>query len=101
MSKFHVVDSEAAARDGRAVTEWAGVRVAEGHIVKTGYVLAANVVMFAQQHQLSPAAVERAYCRHLELGDDQAWPPPTGYWRDNGGFVLTDGRTRFLAAMML
>src|SRR5829696_1864985 len=48
-----------------------------------------------------PAAVERAYCRQLELGDDQAWPPLTGYWRDDGRFVLTDGRHRFIAAVML
>ena len=43
-------------------------------------------------HQLYPAEVERAYKRQLELGQDQGWPPPTGYWREDGRFVLTDGR---------
>ena len=83
--------------DGRA-----GSRVAAGHVVQTGYVDVHEVVVYARGgHQLSPATVERAYCRQLELGNDQAWPPLTGYWRDDGRFVQTDGRHRFIAAVML
>jgi hypothetical protein len=52
-------------------------------------------------HELLPAEVERAYRRQLELGDQQAWPPPTGYWREDQRFVLTDGRNRFIASLML
>ena len=84
-----------------SVEEWAGSRVAAGHVVQTGYVNVHEVVLYARGNQLSPAAVERAYCRQLELGDDQAWPPLTGYWRDDVRFVLTDGRHRFIAAVML
>jgi hypothetical protein len=85
-----------------SVEGWAGSRVAAGHVVQTGYVDVHDVVVYARGgHHLSPAAVERAYCRQLELGDDQAWPPLTGYWRDDGRFVLTDGRHRFIAAVML
>ncbi len=63
-----------------------------GHRVKTGYVDVHDVVCLARGgHQLSPAQVERAYCRQLELGDDQGWPPPAGYWRSDGRSVLTDG----------
>jgi hypothetical protein len=52
-------------------------------------------------HQLLPAEVERAYRRQLEMGDQQPWPPPTGYWRSDDRFVLTDGRNRFVACLML
>jgi hypothetical protein len=100
MADLHVVDVGSAARDA-TLLEWAGVRVAAGHVVETRYVPVEDVVIHAQQHPLSPPAVERAYCRQLELGDGQAWPPLTGYWRDDGKFVLTDGRHRFVAALML
>ena len=73
-----------------------------GHLVETGYVPIHDVVCHAPApHQLYPAEVERAYRRQLELADAQGWPPPTGYWRDDGRFVLTDGRSRYLAALML
>jgi hypothetical protein len=86
----------------RRIPDWGGARVAEGHTVETGYVAIQAVVMHAPPgHQLHPADVERAYCRQLELGTDQAWPPPTGYWREDGRFVLTDGRNRYVAALML
>ncbi len=52
-------------------------------------------------HQLYPAEVERAYRRLLDVGDAQPWRPPTGYWCDDGRFVLTDGRNRFVASLML
>ena len=83
------------------VPDWAGDRVATGHTIETGYVPIHDVVIHAPRgHHLYPAEVERAYRRQLELGDDQGWPPPTGYWRD-GRFVLTDGRNRYVAALML
>ena len=73
-----------------------------GHIVETAYVPVHEIVCHAPHgHQLYPAEVERAYQRILALGEDQGWPPPTGYWRPDGRFVLTDGRNRFIAALML
>jgi hypothetical protein len=82
--------------------EWAGPAVPAGHVVRTGYVPIHDVVCLARTgHQLLPAEVERAYRRQLELDDQQAWPPPTGYWRQDHRFVLTDGRNRFVAALML
>jgi len=102
MRDLNVVKGDVPAAAEGEPSDWGGLRVPAGHVVRTAYVPTHNVLMYARPgHQLSPAAVERAYCRQLELGDDQTWPPPTGYWRDNGAFVLTDGRTRFLAAMML
>ena len=82
--------------------EWGGLRVPAGHRVATGYVAIHEVVCHAiDGHQLYPAEVERAYRRQLELGDDQGWPPPTGYFRADGRFELTDGRNRYVAALML
>ena len=82
--------------------EWAGPAVPPGHVVRTGYVNTHDVICCAPfGHQLLPAEVERAYRRQLEMGDQQAWPPPTGYWRSDRRFVLTDGRNRFVACLML
>jgi hypothetical protein len=65
-----------------------------------GYVQIHDVICHVPfGHQLSPAEVERAYRRQLELGDRQGWP--TGYWRSDHRFVLTDGRNRFVACLML
>jgi hypothetical protein len=80
---------------------WAGPSVPPGHTVATGYVPIHDVVCHATfGHQLSPAEVERSYRRQLELEDAQSWPPPTGHW-SGGRFVLTDGRHRYVAALML
>jgi len=51
-----------------SVEDWAGSRVAAGHVLRKGYVNVHDVVVYARGNQLSPAAVERAYCRQLELG---------------------------------
>ena len=82
--------------------EWGGTLVPAGHTVATAYVEIDQVVCLAgPASQLHPAEVERAYRRQLALQDEQAWPPPTGYWRNDGRFVLTDGRNRYVAALML
>ena len=82
--------------------EWGGAVVPAGHTVATGYVDIHQVVcLVGQGSQLHPAEVERAYRRQLALTDGQTWPPPTGYWRHDGRFVLTDGRNRYVAALML
>jgi hypothetical protein len=99
---LHVVtEQDLLAAAGPAV-EWAGPAVPPGHVVRTGYVPIHDVVCLAPfGHQLLPAEVERAYRRQLELGPEQAWPCPTGYWRGDRRFVLTDGRNRFVASLML
>ena len=85
-----------------AAVEWAGPAVPPGHVVRSGYVPIHDVVCeTGPGHQLLPAEVERAYRRQLELGDQQGWPPPTGYWRRDRRFVLTDGRNRYVASLML
>src|SRR3954469_10633091 len=72
--------------------DWAGPAVPPGHAARTGYVAIHDVICYAPVgHQLLPAEVERAYRRQLDFGDQQRWPPPTGYWRRDHRFVLTDG----------
>jgi hypothetical protein len=102
MSDLRVV-SEAVAETRLATTQvWAGEQVPAGHTVATGYAPIHDVVCHATYgHLLYPGEVERAYRRQLDAGDAQAWPPPTGYWREDGRFVLTDGRNRYVAALML
>jgi hypothetical protein len=82
--------------------DWCGGSVPAGHTVATGYVPIHDVICQASSgHQLYPAEVERAYRRQLEHGESQAFPPPTGWYREDGRFVLTDGRNRYVAALML
>ena len=101
MPELHAV-TEADLAAAAAAVAWAGPAVPSGHVVRTGYVAIHDVVCHAPAgHQLLPAEVERAYRRQLELGDRQPWPPPTGYWRADRRFVLTDGRNRYVAALML
>jgi hypothetical protein len=101
MTKLHVA-TEADVAAAATALEWAGPAVPAGHVVRTGYVPTDDIVCHARAgHQLLPAEVERAYRRQLELGDQQPWPPPTGYWRHDHRFVLTDGRNRFVASLML
>jgi hypothetical protein len=98
---LHVVSELDLAAAADAV-EWAGPAVPPGHVVRTGYVQIHDVICLAPfGHQLLPAEVERAYRRQLDMSDQQAWPPPTGYWRSDHRFVLTDGRNRFVACLML
>ncbi len=101
MRDLHVVEPESNLQPTPPLSEWAGERVPAGHTVRTGYVPIHDVVCAAPfGHQLYPAEVERAYRERLALGADQAWPPPVGHWRDDGRFVLTDGRNRYVAALM-
>jgi len=95
-------DENSTPEPSRSEEAWAGPYVPPGHVVRTGYVPVHDVVCHVTgSHQLNPAAVERAYRDQLAADDAQPWPPPTGYWRADGRFVLTDGRTRFVAALML
>ena len=101
MPELHVVTELDVAAAADAL-EWTGRTVPAGHIVRTGYVALHDVVCYAPYgHQLLPAEVERAYRRQLDLGSEQPWPPPSGYWRRDRRFVLTDGRNRFVASLML
>ena len=103
MTDLHVV-APTSQRDGAADCrrEWAGPAVPAGHVVQTGYAPIHDVVCHVTYaHQLYPAEVERAYRRQLGRGNQQTWPPPTGYWREDGRFVLSDGRNRYVAALML
>jgi hypothetical protein len=101
MTELHVIAATPEPLD--TAQGWAGPDVPPGHLVATGYVPVVDVVCLVDAgHQLDPAAVERSYREQLAATDGaQAWPPPTGYWRDDGRFVLTDGRHRYVAALML
>lgn len=104
MPELNVVAAPATVSDAaiESAREWGGTLVPSGHTVATGYVDIHQVVCHAGPgSQLHPAEVERAYSHQLALADGQSWPPPTGYWRPDGRFVLTDGRNRYVAALML
>jgi hypothetical protein len=104
MPDLNAVAPPTAIRDDavESAREWGGTLVPAGHTVATGYVDIHHVVcLVGPGSQLHPAEVERAYRCQLALADGQTWPPPTGYWADDGRFVLTDGRNRYVAALML
>lgn len=104
MSKLNAVASPTSISSDaiESARDWGGTLVPAGHTVATGYVDIHQVVcLVGPGSQLHPAEVERAYSRQLALEDGQTWPPPAGYWRSDGRFVLTDGRNRYIAALML
>ena len=101
MSESRALTAVPEIRSTPSVPFWTGVTVPPAHALHVEYVPIHDIVCHATYSQLYPAEVERAYRRQLELGDHQGWPPPTGYWRDDGRFVLTDGRNRYVAALML
>jgi hypothetical protein len=73
--------------------------VPRGHVVKTAYVDMGQIRM-ACRERMTCADVERAYQRHVQLGDAQMWPCPVGQWRD-GAFYITDGRHSYVACLLL
>ena len=79
------------------------IAVPAGQTMQTGYVPIEDVIVrVGGAHLLYPAEVERAYRRLLEVGEgSQEWPCPWGEFREDGRFVLKDGRNRYVAALML
>jgi hypothetical protein len=57
--------------------------------------------VIACRERMSPEAVERKYRRLLQQGDAACWPPIVGHWREDGRFVVCDGRHELLASQML
>lgn len=37
----------------------------------------------------------------LQRGANAGWPPPRGSWRQDGRFVIEDGRHEYIAALMM
>jgi hypothetical protein len=87
--------------------DWEPIRVAEdrslavppGQRVVTGYVHV-DEIRLACRARMAIGDVDRAYQKRLQLGPNQPWPCPRGYW-DGVRFVLLDGRHDFVAALML
>lgn len=80
-------------------TDDRALRVLAGSIVKTGYV-EIHKIKLACRECMAVGDVDRAYQRQLQLGADQLFPPPNGYW-DGDTFVIRDGRHQMVASLML
>lgn len=77
------------------------LRVRSTEKVCTAWVSVDGIRM-ANRTRMSPEAVEKKYRELLQLGFDQSFPPPNGYWDPvDGAFVILDGRHEYLAALML
>lgn len=75
------------------------MRVPQGKVVETGYV-EVHMVKLACKDRIAVGDVDRAYQKALQLGSDQSFPPPNGYW-DDDYFVIQDGRHEFISRLML
>lgn len=73
--------------------------VPQGKIIITGYV-EIHKIRLACKDRMAIGDVDRAFQRRLQLGSNQPWPPPIGYW-ENDTFVIVDGRHCHIAAIML
>lgn len=74
--------------------------VPPGYKIVTGYA-DIHKVRLACRERMAVGDVEAAYRKQVNLGHNQAWPPPCGYWTDSDGFVIIDGRHAYIAALML
>jgi hypothetical protein len=76
------------------------VKVEPGQRVVTDWV-DIDLCVLGCRERMDFVAVERAGRRLLRLGGSMTWPPPVGQWRDDGRFVVLDGRHELLAALAL
>lgn len=75
--------------------------VPQGVLVKTGYVDVFSIRL-ACRDLMSVGDVSTAYQRRLQLGNNEPFPCPTGYWdEDTETFILMDGRHQWVASVML
>lgn len=59
-----------------------------------------ELCVLTQGPPMAPEAIIEAGRKLVQLGNDLGtWPPPNGYWRDDGRFVVCDGRHELLARM--
>lgn len=70
-----------------------------GHIVRTGYVDVFRVRL-ACRDRMALGDIHLAFQRRLQLGADQSWPCPNGYW-EGETFIILDGRHEWLATVAL
>jgi hypothetical protein len=75
------------------------LNVPPGKVIRSGWVDIFKVRADCRE-RMSVGDVDRAYQKHLQLGDQSSWPPPNGYW-DGNVFVIKDGRHEWIARMML
>lgn len=76
------------------------MKVEPGQSVSTAWVPIEKCVL-GNRARMSPEAVEAKYRRLLCQGDAAVWPPMTGFWREDGRFIVCDGRHEYVASLML
>lgn len=81
------------------IAEDRSISVPPGARVHTTYVAIDDVIL-ACKERMAIGDVNTAYQRRLQLGENQPWPPPVGYW-EGTRFVIKDGRHDYVAALML
>lgn len=60
-----------------------------------------DLCILGNRTRMDFAAIERAGRRLLLQGDCGSWPPVNGQWREDGRFVVHDGRHQYLAELAL
>ena len=83
------------------------VRVAEDRslcvqpkeVVKTAWINI-DLCVLGNRTRMTPEAVEKKWRMLLQQGEGARWPCPNGYWREDGRFVVCDGRHEYLASLM-
>lgn len=58
-----------------------------------------DLVVLGCRDPMAGGDIERAMNKLLQQGQCQSWPPPRGWWREDGRFVLMDGRHEYLASL--
>ncbi|QRQ99694.1 hypothetical protein [Dyadobacter sandarakinus] len=75
------------------------ISVKPGGVVKTGYVKTENVVLLCKD-PMSKGDISEKYELVKQNAPNQIFPCPIGHFREDGRFVILDGRHTFIALVM-
>lgn len=81
------------------IAEDRSIAVPPGQRIVTGYVPVESIAL-ACKDRMAVGDVDRAYQRRIQLGANQPWPCPRGYWQGER-FWVVDGRHDAIACLML
>lgn len=71
-----------------------------GQSVTTAWI-SLELCVIGCRDRMAVGDVENKYRELLQLGGGQYFPPVIGHWREDGRFVVCDGRHTAVAALMI
>lgn len=60
-----------------------------------------DLVVLGNRARMAAGDIEGAMRKVLQMGECGSWPPPNGVWREDGRFIIYDGRHEYMARLAL